>query len=230
MRLTHSRNPKHFEYKLGDSVLNETDGHPYLGVFITSKLNWKNHIQQISAKANRTLGFIKRNFYSCPKSTKEAAYRFLVRPLLEYSSAAWDPHTKDSINQIEMIQKRAARFVFNDYTSRTPGTVTNMLKTLEWDSLENRRTSRRLTILQQSRLGHLSLPTGTLLQPVQRQSRHLHCNAYTTITTSKDYLKFSFFPRTIINWNNLPEQITQIEDIPQFKEAVANHIKEQHQD
>ena len=124
-----------------------------------------------------------------------------------------------------MVQKRSARFVFNDFTSRTPGTVTKMLQTLEWDSLEDRRKIRRLTILQQARLGHLSLPIGTLLQPVQRQSRHLHCNAYTTITTSKDCMKYSYLPRTIIDWNSLPEQITQIETIPQFKQAIANNIK-----
>jgi len=181
MRLTHARSTKHFEYKLGESILNETDGHPYLGVFISNKLNWKDHIHQITSKANRTLGFIRRNFYTCPKATKEAAYKALVRPLLEYSSATWDPYTKEQINKIEMVQKRSARFVFNDFTSRTPGTVTKMLQTLEWDSLEDRRKIRRLTILQQARLGHLSLPIGTLLQPVQRQ--------YTTITTSKDCMK-----------------------------------------
>ena len=38
MRFTHARSPKHFEYKLGNSVLSETDGHPYLGVHISNKL------------------------------------------------------------------------------------------------------------------------------------------------------------------------------------------------
>jgi hypothetical protein len=230
MRLTHARSPKHFDYKLGNNILNETDGHPYLGIHIT---NWNKHIQQTTSKANRTLGFIKRNLHSCPKHTKESAYKTLVRvtvrPLVEYTSAVWDPHTMDLTNQIEMIQKRAARFVCNDYSSRSPGSVTNMLKSLEWESLANRRITHRLTIFQQARLGHLSLPTGNLLQPVQRQSRHLHKNAYSTIATSKDCMKYSFFPRTFLDWNSLPELITNIDSIPHFKEAVANNLKAKQQ-
>jgi hypothetical protein len=225
MRLTHARSPKRFEYKLGENVLSETDCHPYLGVHITNKLTWNKHIQQTTSKANRTLGFIKRNLHSCPKQTKESAYKTLVRPLVEYTSAVWDPHTKDLTNQIEMIQRRAARFVCNDYTSRSPGCVTDMLNSLEWESLANRRKIRRLTIFQQARLGHLSLPTGNLLQPVQRQSRHLHKNAYNNISTNKDCMKFSFFPRTVLDWNSLPEPITNIQSIPQFKEAVSSNLK-----
>ena len=40
---------------------------------------------------------------------RETAYNTLVRPQLEYSSAVLDPYTKYKINQIEMVQRRAAR-------------------------------------------------------------------------------------------------------------------------
>jgi hypothetical protein len=33
----------------------------------------------------------------------------LVRPTIEYCSSVWSPHTKDAINKIEMVQRRAAR-------------------------------------------------------------------------------------------------------------------------
>ena len=131
MRLTHSRSPKHFNYKLGSSILKETDGHHYLGVYITNNLTWNKHIHQITSKANQTLGFITRNLYSCPQQTKEAAYRTLVRPLVEYSSAVWDPYTKDLNNHLEKVQKRAARFVCGDFTSRSEGCVSNMIKSLD---------------------------------------------------------------------------------------------------
>ena len=48
----------------------------------------------ICTKANRTLGFLRRNLFSCPRDVKEAAYKGLVRPVLEYGSSVWDPHTK----------------------------------------------------------------------------------------------------------------------------------------
>ena len=100
-----------------------------------------------------------------------------------------------------------------DFTSRSEGCVSNMIKSLDWDSLTNRRRIHRLTVFQQARQGHLSLPVETLLQPVQRHSRHLHSNAYNIISTNKDCMKHSFFPRTIIDWNSLPEPITNISSI-----------------
>ena len=67
MRLTHARHLTRFNYILGDTSLQETDNHPYLGVHITKDLTWNKHIHQITATANRTLAFVRRNLYSCPQ-------------------------------------------------------------------------------------------------------------------------------------------------------------------
>ena len=45
---------------------------------------------------------------------REAAYRSLVRPLVEYISPVWDPHTKADTDKLERVQRRAARFVCGD--------------------------------------------------------------------------------------------------------------------
>ena len=48
-------------------------------------------MEATSSKASRTLGFLHRNFRDCNKSVREQAYTTMVRPTLEYASAAWDP-------------------------------------------------------------------------------------------------------------------------------------------
>ena len=48
------------------------------------------NVSNVCTKANRTLGFLRRNLYSCPKEVKEAAYKGLVRPVLDYGSSVWD--------------------------------------------------------------------------------------------------------------------------------------------
>lgn len=48
-----------------------------------------------------------------------------VRPLTEYCSTVWDPHTKNNIVKMEYIQCKAARFVMND--DRRYSSVTGML-------------------------------------------------------------------------------------------------------
>ena len=52
----------------------------YLGVTITNDLKWNTHISNVCTKANRTLGFLRRNLYSCPPDVKEAAYKFPFDP------------------------------------------------------------------------------------------------------------------------------------------------------
>ena len=61
-----------------------------------------------------------------------------MRPHLEYASAAWDPYLQKDKTQLEAVQRRAARFVRNEY-SREPGTVTSLYRELDWDILEKRR-------------------------------------------------------------------------------------------
>ena len=59
------------------------------------------------------LGFLRRNLKIGSWKVKERAYKAMIRPILEYASSVWDPHTKKSISKIEMVQRRAARFTLN---------------------------------------------------------------------------------------------------------------------
>ena len=79
-------------YTLEGAVLENVDNIKYLGVTITNDLRWNTHISNICTKANRTLGFLRRTLFSCPQNVKEAAYKGMVRPILEYGSSVWDPH------------------------------------------------------------------------------------------------------------------------------------------
>ena len=152
---------------------------------------------------------------------KKSAYTTLVRPLLEYSSSVWDPHTKTLVNKIEMVQRRAARFCHNDYKTIEKGCVSEMIRKLNLEPLNIRRTNKRLTIFHKAINGHLALPIGHL-QPVLRSTRHLNSKAYNTIHNSKDCYKYSFFPRTIKDWNSLPDKIATIKEPHKFKFALAH--------
>ena len=99
---------------LDQQALEHVTSYDYLGVRLTSKLNWKEHCDRISNKANRSLGLVKRTLKPCNPEVKERAYKALIRPLLEYASAAWNPHTNRDTETIEKVQRRAARFVAHD--------------------------------------------------------------------------------------------------------------------
>ena len=72
-------------------VLENVENIKYLGVTITNDLQWNTDINNVCTKANRTLGFLRRNLNACPQEVKEEAYKGLVHPVIEYSGSVWDP-------------------------------------------------------------------------------------------------------------------------------------------
>ena len=139
MQLTRKRIKKiHASYTLEGTDLENVESIKYIGVTITSDLRWKTHVSNVCTKANRTLGFLRRNLYSCPQEVKEAAYKGLVRPVLDYGSSVWDPPCVVLQEELESVQKRAARLVTGNYNYET-GSMTGILGQLKWESLKKRR-------------------------------------------------------------------------------------------
>ena len=125
-------------------------------------------IDQISRKASSTLGFIQRNLKKCPRQVKKTAYIALVRSTLEYGATVWDPYHEKDIYKLEKIQRKAARFITNDYRSREKGTMTKMLNDLELQSLKDRRKDKRLIQLYNVQKGLVpAIPANDYLKPIQ---------------------------------------------------------------
>ena len=148
MHMTHKRKPLLSSYKMNGSFLQTVTKHTYLGVEINNKLNWAEHISTSISKANKVLGLLRRNLFSCSTKVKEIAYNTLVRPKLEYCASIWDPYHQDHKNKLEAVQRRAARFVCKDF--RRKSSVSSMITNLRWKSLEERRTTSRLILLYKS--------------------------------------------------------------------------------
>ena len=92
-------------------MLSTVSFHTYLGITVSSDLKWHEHISNICLKATRILNFVRRNTYCCSQKAKNLAYLSLVSPNLEYAAAAWGPYRAKDIQQLERVQRRAARFV-----------------------------------------------------------------------------------------------------------------------
>lgn len=106
----------------------------YLGITIKDDLIWNLHINNIvSISANQVQGMLSRNIKKAPQQTKITAINTLVRPKVEYIASIWDPYTQENIDKIERVQRRAARYVYNDY--RNDSSVTDMLNRLNWKPL-----------------------------------------------------------------------------------------------
>ena len=163
MRIAQARSPLQFEYTLNGSQLQSTSCHGYLGVDISSDLKWNQHIFRTAAKANRALGFVRRNLKPCSRRIKNLAYVTLVRPILEYGSAIWDPYTQLLIDKLESVQRRAVRFIMNDYSRFH--SVSDMMSELGIEPLSFRRRIARLTNFHKARGGSPCNPGSPAVTP-----------------------------------------------------------------
>ena len=79
LHITRSRKPVMSRYFMHNQELESVDTAKYLGVNISKDLSWNTHIKNITASANRTLGFVKRNVQTKNKNIRTLAYNSLVR-------------------------------------------------------------------------------------------------------------------------------------------------------
>ena len=108
------------------------------------------HISEITCKATKTLGFLRRNLALAPRHTKEVVYKTLVRPQLEYAAPIWHPYNEAQTDKVEKVQRTAARWTCRK--RRNSSSVDDMLDELEWPSLgwspAERPSSTRYTPVQ----------------------------------------------------------------------------------
>ena len=121
--------------------------------------------------------------------------------------------------QIERVQRRATRWTICNFNTRA--SVSNMIETLGWRSLEQRRANPGLWLfckivnntvavpfltLSNPTGGH---PSAAVPRPPHRFSRQL--------LTRKDFYKFSFFPLAVVQLNVLPESAVSLPSVDIFK-------------
>ena len=137
------KNQSDFTYNLCNTAIEGVRFHKHLGVHITCTLNWSKQCEEVQKKANRVLAVLQHNIQSAPPKVKERAYHILYAPSLS-THVQFGVHTTKGIAAAEPVQRRAARFVFNDYQRST--SVSSLINELNWLLLQERRTLIDLTL------------------------------------------------------------------------------------
>ena len=226
MHLTRNRTIMQNKYILKDTVLKTVENTKYLGVTISKDLRWNAHINNISTKANSLLNLLKRNIKSSDQNSKENAYKSLIRPILEYASSVWDPHHEALKLELERVQKRAARFITNNF-NYNPGSMSSIINTLKWKSLSERRMSSSLILFYKGLKGQARIPLENLEIRANR-GRSQREMTFEIPYARTDVYKYSFIPKTLRLWNKLPQStISRAENGPNRIEIFARELKQQ---
>ena len=79
-----------------------------------------------------------------------------------------------------------------------------MVEHLGWDSLEDRRLLFQTTMFYKILMGYVGISFPFEVQKKARATGSLNSRPFQQIRVSNDVFKFSFHPRTIVAWNNVP--------------------------
>ena len=195
------------QYILHGQLLETVSQAKCLGITITSDLWWNAYINSISIKANRSLGFLRRNLKVSSIQIKTLACFTVVRPIPENSCTVWEPYTATQINKLEMIQRCAARYVLHRHHNTS--NVINMLQTLGWRSLSDRRNDAKLCMLYKIANGLVGIPANKYIVPVNTVTRKQHSFSYLIPHSRCNYHSYSLLPSTIRLWNSLPQNVVK---------------------
>ena len=189
-----------------------------MGVELTNTLSWNKHVDSITKKGIRCLGFLHRNLSKCPRNIKTTCYNNFVRPIVEYASCVWDPHTKRNSAKIETVERNAARFVMNNYSRES--SVTTMLEELKWESLDHRRGSNKVSMMYRIN-NHLIDIADDQLISLNTPARG-HNKRFIIPKTRTTLLTGAFFPETIRLWNCLPQNVVNSPSLDVFKTRIKD--------
>ena len=117
---------------------------------------------------------------------KEAAYKGMVHPILEYGSSVWDPYTLGLQDELEKVPNRVTR----NY-AREEGSMTCILEQLKWESLKKRRKDNLPILLYKGLKGKARIPTGDII-PKTRWCRNQYSMAFQIPSTSVEAYKCSY--------------------------------------
>jgi len=124
-------------YFVSNTQLIEAPSLRLLGVQVSADLSWNEHVSNVTKKCNRLIGFLRTVVGKQSPTILLTLYRSLVLPVIDFCSPVWFVHRKNHIDSLELIQRRATRFILGQ--RRGDQSYGERLQQLKIMDLSNRR-------------------------------------------------------------------------------------------
>lgn len=223
--ISRRRVPSQIKLYFNDLAVEQVNSHKHLGLTLNSNANWNTHLDEIITKANKRLGIMRNLKYKLSRDALKTIYITYIRSLLEYAAVVWDNIPAYQTQRLERINKTAIRCI-------TGLTISAHRNSLYHESgLEPLATRRKfLRLVQFYKIINNLCPqylSDLLPAPVQARNRYpvRNANNINSIRCNTESFKSSFYPQTVDDWNNLPENVKSATSIPSFKYRLR-HIQD----
>ena len=211
-------------YYLNDNLLKYCTYYKDLGIIFTDNLKFYTHISEICSKAYRISNMIFRSFITNQYSPLVCAYLTYIRPILEYGSSVWNPHSNyiGYNDLLEKVQRNFTKKLFYrcnlsylNYSDR--------LTFLNLHSLSQRRTIADLTLAYKLIKGFVDVPVSEIMSTYVSSSRGPSIKIRRMKSRTKPLFNY-FGNRISSDWNKLPDLILQCETVSSFKALMIRSI------
>ena len=212
-----------FIYHLNNHLLVEVTSEKDLGVIISNDLKASCNVINQVKKANKMVGMIRRTFSFLDKNSFLLLYKTYVRPHIEYCQQACYPYLAKDIEAIEKVQRRATKLV----KSIADLSYEERLNHLKLYSLEDRRNRADMIAVHKIVHNLTDVDAQKLFTFADTKTKKTRGHNYPIIVPkcSKTDIRRNFFSqRTVVPWNNLPNEIVKSLTTEEFKIKYDAHM------
>ena len=213
------------KFWIDDHQIEELPSVRDLGIFISSDMKWRKHIDYICHKASIKSYQIFKSIRSKNIWTLIKLFTTYIRPQLEYNSQIWSPFLLRDINQIEKIQRHFLKRAFNRCNLYFTG-YKDRLKQVNLLSLQDRRIFLDLTFMFKLIHNLTDLNFNNFFS-YKTSSYSLRCHSlqiYIKKEFNSSIWSNSFFVRVPKLWNSLPAPIATAESLSSFNSLLKTHL------
>ena len=195
----------------------------YLGVIMDENLTYKEYMDALICKLNRSIGVVRRASKYVDQVTRVTLYNTLVLPHIDYCSTVWgNSICKKDLSRLQRIQNSAMRIILECHY-RTH--ICDMLKTLKWLSVEQRLHYN--ICCQMWKIKNNQAPS--YLDHINVETRTVH--DYNTRAASQSNIHVTQSHKNSLKangtraWNSLSPKIKNCDNFRNFKHQLLKHVR-----
>ena len=197
----------------------------FLGILIDENLSWKNQISAVHTKVSRNLGILYKSRHILPKHLLRQLYFSFIHSHLSYGNIAWASTNKTKLFALHRRQKQSIRAIcFKDRT--TPSKP--LFEELNIMNIYELNFFQILCFTFKCKNGSAPEIFQNIYTLKGSGKYTTRSNQLHTPVIKSNYEKFIVTYRAPHLWNNLPNSISDNNDLSfiSFKNEIKKHIKE----
>ncbi|CAH2299605.1 Hypothetical predicted protein [Pelobates cultripes] len=197
----------------------------YLGMILDPNLSFGLHIEKLASKLYPKLGALYRNKSCLSPTVKERIVQQMLMSIIDNGDVVYASASQSQINNLNTLYNSFCRFVLQcNYSTHH----CDMLKELNWLSLESRCTLHLSSLVFKSFSGKLPPYLNKMLSPAVPTSYKLRSSTNTLLSLpqyKKKMARSSFSYRAPQLWNDLPHNLKSSLSLKSFKRSLSTYLK-----